>query len=68
MTATVAVSLAAVGTALPPEFVAYIAYLDHQGLCAKCRTSLFICPKAEELWAAFKVALPPARVPSWLQS
>jgi hypothetical protein len=54
-----------VGTALPLEYVAYEAYLAHQKRCGTCRTSLFVCSEGAELWEAFKVAVPPARVRSW---
>jgi CO dehydrogenase/acetyl-CoA synthase alpha subunit len=53
---------------VPPEHVAYEVYLDHQKQCSQCGTSLFVCPAGVDLWEAFKAAIPPARVPAWLQS
>lgn len=50
----------------PPEHVAYEAYLEHRRVCAQCGRSLFLCGEGDRLWVAFKVAIPPARVRSWL--
>jgi hypothetical protein len=52
----------------PPEHVAYGEYLEHRAACGQCGTSLFLCREGEGLWKAFTLALPPARVPAWLQS
>jgi hypothetical protein len=50
----------------PPEHVAYEVFLAHRRSCAQCCRSLFLCGEGDRLWVAFKVAIPPARVPAWL--